>query len=87
MSSDLLKQQTRKSPHEEIAIRAHRLWEARGCPIASPVEDWVRAEEEIRAEQADRDEVVRARNKRVRSHSSAAGTDGPPPFSDHSGQL
>ena len=87
MSSDLVKQQTRKSPHEEIAIRAHRLWEARGCPIASPVEDWVRAEEEIRGEQADRDEVVRARNKRVRSHSSAAEAEGPPPFSNHSGQL
>ena len=87
ISRHLVEQQTRKSPHEEIAIRAHRLWEARGCPIASPVEHWVRAEEEIRAEQADRDEVVRARNKGVRSHSSAAATDAPPPFSDHSGQL
>ena len=87
MTIDLVKQLASESQHEEIAIRAHRLWEARGCPIASPVEDWVHAEEEIRGEQAARDEVVRARNKRVRSHSGAAKSYGPPPFSDHSGQL
>jgi len=87
MSSDLVTQQTRNSPQEEIALRAHRLWEARGCPIGSPEEDWLRAEEQLRGEQAIDDEVVRARNKRVRSHSSAAEADGPPPFSDHSGQL
>ena len=87
MSSDLLKQQTRTSPHEEIAIRAHRGWEARGCPIASPAEEWVRAEEEIRTERADRDEVVRARNKRVRSHRNTSEGGVPPPFSNHSGQL
>ena len=87
MSSDLVTQQTRDSPQEEIALRAHRLWEARGCPIGSPEEDWLGAEEELRGEQAIDDEVVRARNKRVRSHSSAAEADGPPPFSDHSGQL
>ena len=87
MSIDLVTQQTRNSPHEEIALRAHRLWEARGCPIASPEEDWLRAEEEIRGEQADRDEAVRARNKRVRSHRSAPEGGSPPPFSDHSGQL
>ena len=73
MSSDLVTQQTRNSPHEEIAFRAHRLWEARGCPIGSPEEDWLRAEEELRGEQAVRDEVVRARNKRVRSHRNAPG--------------
>jgi hypothetical protein len=87
MSSDQVSQQTRNSPHEEIALRAYRLWEARGCPIASPEEDWLRAEEEIRSEQADRDEVVRARNKLVRSHRSAPEADSSPPFSDHSGQL
>jgi len=87
MSSDVVTQQTRNSPYEEIALRAHRLWEARGCPIGSPEEDWLHAEEEIRGEQADRDEVVRARNKRVRAGRSAPGPDGPPPFSDHSGQL
>ena len=87
MSSDLVTQQTRNSPHEVITLRAHRLWEARGCPIGSPEEDWLRAEEEIRGEQEVRDEMVRARNKRVRAHSSAAEADATPPFSDHSGQL
>jgi hypothetical protein len=87
MSSDVVTQQTRNSPHEEIALRAHRLWEARGCPIASPEEDWLRAEEELRGEQAVRDEVVRARNKRVRAHSNVPDAEGPPAFSDHSGQL
>jgi hypothetical protein len=87
MSSDPLTQQTRISPREEIALRAYHLWEARGCPIASSEEDWLRAEEEIRGEQADRDEVVRARNKKVRAGRSAPGPGGPPSFSDHSGQL
>src|SRR5579863_296158 len=36
--------------HEEIALRAYRLWEEGGCPIGSPEEDWFRAEEEIRSE-------------------------------------
>ena len=87
MSRDLVTQESRNSQREEIALRAHGLWEARGCPIASPEEDWLRAEEELRGEQADRDEVVRARNKRVRAHRSAAQEGSPPPFSDHSGQL
>jgi hypothetical protein len=87
MSSDLVTQQARNYPHKEITLRAHRIWQARGCPMASPGEDWLRAGEELRGEQADRDEVVRARNKRARSHSSAAGADGPPPFSSHPGQL
>jgi len=87
MISDLVAQQNRNVTHEEIALRAYRIWEARGCPIASPEEDWLSAEEELRDEQLVRDEVVRARNKQVRSHSSLAEADGPPPFSDHSGQL
>jgi hypothetical protein len=87
MSSDVVTQQTRNSPHEEIALRAHLLWEARGCPIGSPEEDWLRAEEEIRNEQGGGDEWVRARNKRVRAHSNVPEGGGPPPFCDHSGQL
>jgi len=87
MSSDPVTQQTHNSRHEEIALRAYRLWEARGCPIGSPEEDWGRAEEELRGEQAVRDEAVRARNKRVRSHRNTSGGGSPPPFSDHSGQL
>jgi hypothetical protein len=39
------------------------------------------------AEKAAREEVVRARNKRVRAPRSAPGPDGPPAFSDHSGKL
>jgi hypothetical protein len=31
--------------------------------------------------------VVRARNKRVRSHRNTPEGGGPPPFSNHSGQL
>ena len=87
MSDDLLMQRAQNSPPEEKALRAHRFWEERGCPIGSPEEDWFRAEEEIRSEQAARDEEVRARNKRVRAPRSAPGPDSPPAFSDHSGQL
>ena len=36
----------------EVALRAYRLWEKRGCPFGSPEEDWFRAEQEIRSEQA-----------------------------------
>ncbi|MGD1104768.1 MAG: DUF2934 domain-containing protein [Terriglobia bacterium] len=87
MNDDLVTPQTQNSPHEEITLRAYRIWEERGCPIGSPEEDWFRAEEEIRREQAARDELVRARNKLVRARRSAPGPDGPPPFSDHSGSL
>jgi hypothetical protein len=34
--------------HEEIAQLAYSHWEARGCPIGSPEEDWYRAEDELR---------------------------------------
>lgn len=87
MSSERLTERTRNSPHEEIALRAHRLWEARGCPLTSPEKDWLRAEEEILGEQAAHDEGIRARNKRARAPCSAPGAGSPPPFSDHSGQL
>jgi hypothetical protein len=83
---NLVTQQTENSLHEEIAFRAHRLWVERGCPIGSPEGDWFRAAEEIRGEQAVRDDVVRARNKAVRAHHTAPEA-GVPPFSDHSGSL
>ncbi len=86
MSHDLATQQAQGSLHEEITRRARRLWGERGCPIGSPEEDWFRAEEEIRSEQAARDELVRARNKAVREHHNAPEGRGVP-FSDHSGQL
>jgi hypothetical protein len=35
--------------HDEIAARAHELWQARGCPEGSPEVDWFRAAEELRS--------------------------------------
>lgn len=34
--------------HQEIAQRAHQLWEQRGKPHGSPEQDWHRAERELR---------------------------------------
>jgi hypothetical protein len=34
--------------HEEISRLAYSYWQARGCPIGSPEEDWFRAETELR---------------------------------------
>jgi hypothetical protein len=34
---------------EEIAKLAYLYWEARGCQGGSPEEDWLRAEQEVRA--------------------------------------
>jgi hypothetical protein len=34
--------------HEEIAVRAHALWQARGCPEGSPEQDWFLAAHELR---------------------------------------
>jgi hypothetical protein len=33
---------------DQIAARAHELWQERGCPVGSPDADWFRAEEELR---------------------------------------
>lgn len=33
--------------YDDIALRAYRLWEARGCPEGSPDEDWRRAVREL----------------------------------------
>jgi hypothetical protein len=35
--------------HDDIAARAHELWQARGCPEGSSQEDWFRAAEELRS--------------------------------------
>jgi hypothetical protein len=35
--------------HHDIAVRAHELWEARGCPDGSPEEDWFHAAEQLRS--------------------------------------
>lgn len=34
---------------EKIAVLAYSYWEARGCQGGSPEEDWLRAEEQLRA--------------------------------------
>jgi hypothetical protein len=35
--------------HQEIAELAYRYWQDRGCPNASPEEDWLRAERDLQA--------------------------------------
>lgn len=39
---------------EETACLAYSYWEARGCQGGSPEEDWLRAEEELKARRASR---------------------------------
>jgi hypothetical protein len=34
---------------EDIAKLAYVLWEARGCPVGSPEDDWFHAEAELKA--------------------------------------
>ena len=34
--------------YEAIALLAYSYWQARGCPIGSPEEDWYRAENDLR---------------------------------------
>jgi len=36
-----------RTEHESIQRLAYSYWEARGCPIGSPDEDWFRAEVEL----------------------------------------
>jgi hypothetical protein len=56
-----------------------------GCetkPQATVTED-----EKATSERLAREEVIRARNKRVREPSTVPGQDTVPPFTDHSGAL
>ena len=39
--------------HQEVAALAHRRWQARGCPMGSPDEDWQHAERELREREAN----------------------------------
>ena len=39
--------QLSNAQHEQIEMRAYRLWEQRGGPTGSPDDDWFRAEEEL----------------------------------------
>jgi hypothetical protein len=51
-NDDAVTKQPESIPHEDIALRAYLFWEERGSPIGSPEEDWLRAEQEIRSENA-----------------------------------
>jgi hypothetical protein len=35
--------------HNEIAARAHEIWQSKGCPEGSAEEDWLQAAEELRS--------------------------------------
>jgi hypothetical protein len=58
-----------------------------GCGCDSKPQAPVAIDDQLASEQAARDEVERARNKRVRAPRNAPGPDSVPPFSDHSGSL
>ena len=36
--------------HKDIAVLAHQYWQARGCPVGSPEQDWFDAARELRAQ-------------------------------------
>ena len=38
--------------YEAIALLAYSYWQARGCPIGSPEEDWYRAENDLQQSNA-----------------------------------
>jgi hypothetical protein len=57
------------------------------CGCGSKLQTLVATDEKTASEQTPSDEVVRARNKRVRTPSSAPGPASVPPFSNHSGRL
>jgi hypothetical protein len=43
---------------QEIAQRAHRLWELRGCPAGTAQQDWFEAEQELLENARDRSTVA-----------------------------
>jgi len=49
--------------HAEIAILAHSLWQARGCPEGSPEQDWFLAAHELRARARNLIEVNASREE------------------------
>ncbi len=38
--------------HDQIAVKAFELWQARGCPDGSAEQDWLQAEAELQEEAA-----------------------------------
>jgi hypothetical protein len=57
------------------------------CGCGSKPQTTVAKDEKAASEQLARDEVIRARNKKVRAPSTLPGPDSAPPFTDHSGAL
>lgn len=45
--------------YDRIAARAFELWQMRGCPIGSPEEDWIRAEEELQRKPEQQEQHVK----------------------------
>ena len=43
--------------HEEIAARAHTIWEERGRPDGCELDHWLRAERELQKERRQADEI------------------------------
>jgi hypothetical protein len=56
-------------PAEEIARLAYSFWEARGCQGGSPEDDWLRAEQELKA-QRQAQGVLKEKKPLTFSHSS-----------------
>jgi hypothetical protein len=50
--------------HDEIAVRAHALYVARGDNAGNPEEDWLRAERELLEGRADDHEITFANPRR-----------------------
>jgi hypothetical protein len=44
--------------HNMISQRAYSIWQSRGCPAGTALQDWLRAETEVNAE------ILRARGSR-----------------------
>ena len=57
------------------------------CGCGTKPQPAVPEDEKATRERLAREEVIRARNKRVREPSHVIGPDSEPPFTDHSGQL
>ena len=66
---DPVKKQPASAQHDQIALRAYRLWEERGSPIGSPEEDWFRAEQEISSETAQSAETAGSLTAKARAAS------------------
>jgi hypothetical protein len=48
-SSDHSQSKSAAPSHDDIAWRAYLLWEARGCPQGTHLQDWLEAEKELKA--------------------------------------